>query len=97
MKTFYFCKNGDPRRTRTFDPMVKSHLLYRLSYRTTFEKSLPVLMQASETLDFRESRAENQVEKGTFLLKPAFHCRIRQYYRLVALGSGRDQTNFDAD
>src|SRR5687768_13825851 len=27
--------NGDPRRTRTFDPMVKSHLLYRLSYRTT--------------------------------------------------------------
>ena len=29
-------KNGDPRRTRTFDPMVKSHLLYRLSYRTTF-------------------------------------------------------------
>ena len=25
---------GDPRRTRTFDPMVKSHLLYRLSYRT---------------------------------------------------------------
>ena len=28
-------KNGDPRRTRTFDPMVKSHLLYRLSYRTT--------------------------------------------------------------
>src|SRR5690349_8459377 len=27
-------KNGDPTRTRTWDPMVKSHLLYRLSYRT---------------------------------------------------------------
>ena len=27
--------NGDPTRTRTWDPMVKSHLLYRLSYRTT--------------------------------------------------------------
>jgi hypothetical protein len=25
---------GDPTRTRTWDPMVKSHLLYRLSYRT---------------------------------------------------------------
>ncbi len=30
----FFSNNGDPRRTRTFDPMVKSHLLYRLSYRT---------------------------------------------------------------
>ena len=27
--------NGDPSRTRTCDPVVKSHLLYRLSYRTT--------------------------------------------------------------
>lgn len=27
--------SGDPTRTRTWDPMVKSHLLYRLSYRTT--------------------------------------------------------------
>lgn len=27
--------NGDPTWTRTRDPMVKSHLLYRLSYRTT--------------------------------------------------------------
>lgn len=34
---FLFKANGDPRRTRTFDPMVKSHLLYRLSYRTTFQ------------------------------------------------------------
>ena len=31
-----FAKNGDPTRTRTWDPMVKSHLLYRLSYRTTW-------------------------------------------------------------
>ena len=30
---------GDPTRTRTWDPMVKSHLLYRLSYRTTNENS----------------------------------------------------------
>lgn len=33
--SFLLKLNGDPRRTRTFDPMVKSHLLYRLSYRTT--------------------------------------------------------------
>ena len=33
----FLIKFGDPRRTRTFDPMVKSHLLYRLSYRTTFQ------------------------------------------------------------
>ncbi len=30
-----FLENGDPSRTRTCDPVVKSHLLYRLSYRTT--------------------------------------------------------------
>lgn len=30
-----FYQSGDPTRTRTWDPMVKSHLLYRLSYRTT--------------------------------------------------------------
>src|SRR5436190_20624032 len=30
----FYRKNGDPTRTRTWDPMVKSHLLYRLSYRT---------------------------------------------------------------
>ena len=29
-----YIKIGDPTRTRTWDPMVKSHLLYRLSYRT---------------------------------------------------------------
>ena len=27
--------NGTPRRTRTFDPMIKSHLLYQLSYERT--------------------------------------------------------------
>ena len=30
---------GDPTRTRTWDPMVKSHLLYRLSYRTVVSVS----------------------------------------------------------
>jgi hypothetical protein len=29
---------------------------------------LPVLVQASETLDFRESRAENQVGAGVFFI-----------------------------
>ncbi len=33
---FLCCKTGDPSRTRTCDPVVKSHLLYRLSYRTTW-------------------------------------------------------------
>ena len=28
-------KNGAPTRTRTLDPMIKSHLLYRLSYGRT--------------------------------------------------------------
>ena len=32
---FFYWRSGDPTRTRTWDPMVKSHLLYRLSYRTT--------------------------------------------------------------
>ena len=34
-RLFVTYNNGDPTRTRTWDPMVKSHLLYRLSYRTT--------------------------------------------------------------
>ncbi len=28
-------KNGAPTRTRTLDPMIQSHLLYRLSYGRT--------------------------------------------------------------
>lgn len=28
-------KNGSPERTRTADPVVNSHMLYRLSYRGT--------------------------------------------------------------
>ena len=32
---FVLQKNGAPTRTRTLDPMIKSHLLYRLSYGRT--------------------------------------------------------------
>lgn len=28
-----YSKNGSPGRTRTADPVINSHLLYRLSYR----------------------------------------------------------------
>lgn len=28
-----FAEHGSPRRTRTADPVINSHLLYRLSYR----------------------------------------------------------------
>ena len=31
----HFRKSGEPSRTRTCDPLVKSQLLYRLSYRPT--------------------------------------------------------------
>src|SRR5438876_8630408 len=34
-----FQKSGEPSRTRTCDPLVKSQLLYRLSYRPTSRKS----------------------------------------------------------
>ena len=30
-----FEENGSPSRTRTYDPMINSHLLYQLSYRGT--------------------------------------------------------------
>ena len=33
-------KNGAPTRTRTLDPMIKSHLLYRLSYGCTYQRKL---------------------------------------------------------
>src|SRR5438477_20486 len=33
-------KSGEPSRTRTCDPLVKSQLLYQLSYRPTKEVSL---------------------------------------------------------
>ncbi len=46
----------DLRRTRTFDPMVKSHLLYRLSYQTNF-----VEISTNETLDCRKKFLINQV------------------------------------
>ena len=44
----FLLKSGDPRRTRTFDPMVKSHLLYRLSYRTTFGFRLIIFQTKTE-------------------------------------------------
>jgi hypothetical protein len=47
MRRLFFLNNGDPRRTRTFDPMVKSHLLYRLSYRTTRRVSSPHVSKGS--------------------------------------------------
>ncbi len=86
--------NGDPRRTRTFDPMVKSHLLYRLSYRTTsFEKSRKSQLPIEFTILHIETevgklRAENIPR--FLIFKPAFHYRIRQNNRLVAFGSRRD-------
>ena len=34
-KLKFWQKNGTPARTRTVDPVIKSHLLYRLSYERT--------------------------------------------------------------
>ena len=34
--------SGEPSRTRTCDPLVKSQLLYQLSYRPTNEKQFKV-------------------------------------------------------
>ena len=45
------CREFEPSRTRTCDPLVKSQLLYRLSYR-------PIYMQrAREDSDFAERKA----------------------------------------
>ncbi len=35
-------KNGEPSRARTCDPLIKSQLLYQLSYRPTTEEKLYV-------------------------------------------------------
>lgn len=37
-----FSESGEPSRTRTCDPLVKSQLLYQLSYRPTNEKQFKV-------------------------------------------------------
>lgn len=44
-------KNGSPGRARTADPMINSHLLYRLSYRgKTFFESCRITSDAFRTL-----------------------------------------------
>jgi hypothetical protein len=50
---FSLSKTGEPSRTRTCDPLVKSQLLYRLSYR-------PIYMQRA-----REGRALEEL-RGAF-------------------------------
>jgi hypothetical protein len=40
--TYFLRKSGEPSRTRTCDPLVKSQLLYQLSYRPTNEKQSKV-------------------------------------------------------
>src|SRR5436190_1084600 len=50
--------NGEPSRARTCDPLIKSQLLYQLSYRPTTEVELyvPVLRSQPQTLHHAASR-----------------------------------------
>lgn len=50
--------NGEPSRTRTCDPLVKSQLLYRLSYRPIYvqEGILPNVSMIVQAADFKNKR-----------------------------------------
>jgi hypothetical protein len=43
----FVCNSGEPSRTRTCDPLVKSQLLYQLSYRPTLKRSDSLRFQVS--------------------------------------------------
>src|SRR5438874_8695059 len=45
--------SGEPSRTRTCDPLVKSQLLYRLSYRPTNSNSLKFQVSSFKLTDLR--------------------------------------------
>jgi hypothetical protein len=64
-----FPDDGDPTRTRTWDPVVKSHLLYRLSYRTTCSLRRYKRL-ANQTSDSKHHPRHWQVEES-YLNQPS--------------------------
>ncbi len=61
---FTIVNNGDPSRTRTCDPVVKSHLLYRLSYRTTSRGNQELICFPTEFMIL-----QNETALGKFRVK----------------------------
>lgn len=102
LPTLMLEKSGEPSRTRTCDPLVKSQLLYQLSYR-------PIYMQRARE-GVLSSRMEGILPKlrtivqkpfvATFsfaIAEPATKSRVVHDDRLRALGAGGDEADLDAD
>ena len=53
--TFFLRSNGEPSRARTCDPLIKSQLLYQLSYRPISE--LRLYVRKNECQAYREKAA----------------------------------------
>ena len=81
--------------------MVKSHLLYRLSYRTMSAGSvdpgeLTILLSGTAQFKLREN-VDSHGNCPALAREPRFHHRIFKNDGLIAFGSGGDEADLDAD
>ena len=85
--------SGEPSRTRTCDPLVKSQLLYRLSYRPTF---CLTTRRSSGEFYLTQSPMSKATSCGQRRMETSAQSQGRLKYSLPITMSSRDLTATDA-
>ena len=89
----------EPSRTRTCDPLVKSQLLYRLSYRPIYKQRARegVLFRGTSEGILLNARGIVQNESQILITEPAAERGVVHDDRLRAFGAGRDEADLDTN
>ena len=84
---------GSVTRTRTWDPMINSHLLYRLSYHGTIFSNLSISDAAFDALQHNKFSKSSPDKSGIYLTEPtAFSASSTCLHRCVHVSEARYST-----